>query len=130
MRVDLRGAHIGVAELLLYRADVRAAFEQVRCEGMAQRVAARRLVNVCAQHGRAHRLLHAAFVHMVPALLAGLRVDAVLCSGEDILPAPLEGRIWVLTSKRIGEKSGCTTLCPITFERRAACEQVPPQGGY
>ena len=38
VRVDLRSANIGVAEHLLYRADIRPAPKQMRGETMAQNV--------------------------------------------------------------------------------------------
>lgn len=38
MGIDLRGGHILVAQQFLHRADIVTGFEQVRGEGMAQRV--------------------------------------------------------------------------------------------
>ena len=38
VRIDLRSANIGVAEHLLYRADIRPVPEHVRCETMTQDV--------------------------------------------------------------------------------------------
>ena len=66
--------HVRVAEQFLHRADVVATFEQVRGEGMAQRVRRYRLDDA----RRARRLLdgalHALLVDMVAAHRAGARV--------------------------------------------------------
>ena len=67
MRVDLRGGDVGVAEQFLHGADVVAVLEQVRGEGMAQRVASGRLGDSRPVHGGPHRLLHRALVEMMPA---------------------------------------------------------------
>ncbi len=40
MRVDLYCPHVSVSELFLHGPDIHAPLEQVRCEGMSQRVAA------------------------------------------------------------------------------------------
>ena len=38
VRIELGGAEVGVAEHLLHAAQVGAALEQVRCEGVAEQV--------------------------------------------------------------------------------------------
>ena len=52
MGVDLGRGDVGVAEQLLHRAQVRAAFEQVGGEGVAQDVGADALGIDAGQHGR------------------------------------------------------------------------------
>ena len=55
--IDLCGAYVGVAQLLLHRTDVRAALEQVRGERVAQRVTARRALDADLAQSPAHRPL-------------------------------------------------------------------------
>jgi hypothetical protein len=78
------------------------------------------------EHGRTHRLLHAAFVHMVPSLLCRSRVCAEPSCGEEILPTPFEGGIRVFSCKGMGQKNSVSRR-PIPFERRAAGQQMPAQ---
>ena len=67
MGVDHRSCHIGVPEKFLDGADIGAGFEQVRGEGMAQRMAADGLGDAGGPGGPLDLLLQAGFIRVMPA---------------------------------------------------------------
>lgn len=89
MGVNHRGAHVSVAQELLYGADVIAAFQEVGRKGMAEGVAAGVLVHAGLKHGLLDGTLHEGFVHVVAALFAGSGVDPAVLQGEQPLPFEL-----------------------------------------
>jgi len=70
MRVDLRRGHVLVAQQLLHRADVVTRLDQVRREGVPQRVGRGRFVDTGAAHRSLHRALHALLEEVMAALYA------------------------------------------------------------
>jgi hypothetical protein len=65
-----------VPQLLLHPANVGAPLKQMRGKRVPKRVAACRLVDARRQHRPAHRLLHGAFIDVVPASCAAARIGA------------------------------------------------------
>ena len=65
VRVDLCGFHAGVAQQLLHRSDVRASFEHMSGEAMAERVARGWLVYAGATKRFAHDTLDRLLVDMM-----------------------------------------------------------------
>src|SRR5690606_3963896 len=65
MRIDLRGAHIGVAQQGLNRADIATPPQQLRGEGMAKRMTTGRLAYRGTAHRPPHGLLHRGRMEMV-----------------------------------------------------------------
>jgi hypothetical protein len=65
MRIDHRRPHVGVAEQFLHGADVGACFQEVRGEGMAQRVAGRTLGDPGGPHGGGEATLNGTLMPMV-----------------------------------------------------------------
>ena len=102
MSIDHCGFDIPVSEELLDRPDIVAGFEEVRGEGMAERVASRPGSQAGLDHSVADGSLDERFVNVVAPLLAGLRTSPPMFLGEDPLPAPFTGRPGVLAVQRIG----------------------------
>lgn len=73
--VDHRGRHIGMAEQFLHGTDVVAAFEQVGCEGVAQRVDADGLVQSGGFNRALDRTLQAPLIKVMPPPDARYRID-------------------------------------------------------
>jgi hypothetical protein len=103
--VDHRGAHILVAEELLDRADVVTALEQVRGEGVAQRVAGRVLGDAGALDGVLDGALDDRWVDVMAALAARAAVGPAPLLREYPLPAPLEGGARVLGASESGSST-------------------------
>ena len=74
MGVDLGRTHIAMTELFLHRADIRAAFEQMRGKGMAQGMTARRLVDARGPYRTLDRALYPLLIQMMPAPTAAARI--------------------------------------------------------
>ena len=110
MGVDLCRAHITVTELLLDRADVCAAGEQVGGETMSQSMAANRMGNFRPARRVAHGALHRARMEMVEPHYAFTRIAAWSRGGEHKLPAPGRCRVRVLARQ-----------CPGHRHRRDSC---------
>lgn len=58
------------------------------------------LTDLCLDHGAANRLLHQAWIEMMPTLLSCLVIAPALVLGEHPLPVQLLVRIPVLTAER------------------------------
>ena len=69
MGVDHGGSDVVVAEQVLNRADVMATFESVGGKRMTEAVRGGGLTDLCFDHGAANRLLHQAWIKMMPTLL-------------------------------------------------------------
>src|SRR5664279_4944214 len=103
VRVDHRRADVLVAEQLLDGADAVAALEQMRREGVAQRVARGVLGDAGTPHGVADGALDDGGVHVMAALLPGAVVGPAALLREDPLPAPLRRCARVLAGEGVGE---------------------------
>lgn len=84
--VNHRGAHVAVAQKLLYGADVVAGLQQVGREGVAECVAARVLVHAGLKNGLLDGTLQEGLVHVVAALLSGRGIDPAVLLREQPLP--------------------------------------------
>ena len=101
VRVDLRGLDAAVAELLLDRPDIGAAFEKVRGEGVPEGVAGHVPVDTGPPGGLLDRSRHDGLVEVVPASDAGSRVNARPGSRENVLPGQFGGGVRVLPAQSI-----------------------------
>src|SRR5690606_8298668 len=81
--IDLGGRHVLVAEQLLHRADVVAGFEKMRGEGVAQRVAGRRLDDAGPVAGELDCALQGRLVDVMSAPAASARVRRLASGRED-----------------------------------------------
>src|SRR5437899_10175039 len=88
-------------EQLRHRADVVAGFEQVRSEGVAQRMRAHRLGDPRATT----RLLEGAsrdrLIQMMPAEHSIVWIDGAPARRENVLPAPFPARARILAPQRV-----------------------------
>ena len=128
VRVDLSGPNIGVAELLLHRADIHAPLKQVRCKGVSKGVATGGLVDTGTANGSPHRLLYSAFVEMVSSALAGTRVHTHARSRKDVLPRPIPRCIRVLPGKRTRQFHRAAARLAIALEQGLAILKVSLKG--
>ena len=103
MGVDHGGGKIGVAEQLLNGADVGAALEQVRGEGMAKGVGADGLRQTGTTNRHLDGLVDDTGVNVMATGDASTRVHGEIPGRKDILPAPLPGSIRILPSQRMGQ---------------------------
>ena len=87
-------------EEVLHGPQVVAVFEQVCGEGVPQRMAARRLVDLRRADRSLHRLLDERLAQVMAALLPAARVDGALCGGEHVLPSPRIPGLRVLARER------------------------------
>lgn len=85
-----------MAEELLHRPDVVAALEEVRREGVTERVAPRRLRDPSADHRHPDDALEGRLVEVMPPALAGLRVPVGAGRREHPLPPPILPRVRIL----------------------------------
>lgn len=118
VRVDLRGAHIAVAEQFLHRTDVVAVFQQVRCKAVSQRVAARRFENCARAHRGFYRALHRRFVQMMPPPDAGSGVHARPRCRKQKLPGEFAARIRIFPRECVREIHRRETLGDVTLMDR------------
>ncbi len=102
MSIDHGGSDVVVAEQFLNRADVMATFEQVSGKGMTETVRSGGLADLCLDHGAANRLLHQAWIEMMPTLLSCLVIAPALVLGEHPLPVQLLVCIPVFSAERSG----------------------------
>ena len=86
---------------VLNGADVGAALQQVRSEGMTKSVGADGLGQAGAAHRHLDGFIDDARVHMMAAGDAGAGVDGHVAGGEDILPAPCGGRLGIFSLQRM-----------------------------
>jgi len=86
---------VSVPQEFLDGADIVAAFEQFRCEGMSKRVACRVFWNPGLSGRLFHRLLDYGFVEMMPTFNIGSVIEVPARRWEDPLPTPFTRRIGV-----------------------------------
>ena len=103
MRVDHRGAHVGVPEQLLNRADVVAVFQKMRAEGMAQGVRAGWLRDASPEPRVLDGLLENRFVEVMPMPLSCYAVGVMAGCREHPLPSPLFAGMGILALQRVGQ---------------------------
>lgn len=94
MGINHRGGNIRMTEQLLHRSDVVAILQQMSGEGVAQSVRRGGLGEIGIAHRLFHRALHAFFIHMMAARLAGARINRQTLRREHILPAPIAPGCW------------------------------------
>ena len=87
-RVDHRPLHVVVPQQLLNRPDVAASHQQVRGEGMTQRMASGPLVDPRRYDRRPHRPLHQRLVVVVLEVPAGRAVEGAVPRRKHPLPRP------------------------------------------
>lgn len=93
VRVDHGCAHILMTEKFLNGSDVIAVLQQVRREGVPERVGAHALTQSRAQGCLPDRLLNDGLVQMMAMAHAGLAIAIVRRRREDPLPGPLQTRV-------------------------------------
>jgi hypothetical protein len=95
---------VGVSEQLLHGADVVTVHEQVCREAVAQCVTARGPREAGTSHSGLDRALQYLLVQMVSHRPARVGVGAKAGGGEQVLPAPLGGRLRILARQREGQR--------------------------
>src|SRR5262245_55077370 len=96
VRIHHRRGHISVAQEFLHGADIVTVFEQVRGEGVAERVAGGPLGDAGGHHRVLHRTLEDRFMQMMATTLAGDLVHVGARGWKDPLPSPLTARVRIL----------------------------------
>ncbi len=96
--VNHRSGNIRMAEQFLHGADVIAGLQQVRSKRMAQSVRCGGFSQLSIAHRLFHRALHALFIHMMAAGIAGARINRQIPGRENILMKLLAIRLsWQTT---------------------------------
>jgi len=96
MSVDHGRLDIFVAQELLHRPDVVAAFKKMGCERMPERVASGSFYQTRPSDSFPHRLLNKRRVHMMPAFLVGFLVLPADFLRKHPLPEPVLRCIGIL----------------------------------
>jgi hypothetical protein len=81
--------------------DIRAAFQEMRGEGVTEGVAGGGLVDAGSADGLAHHSLHRLLVEMMPAPGARARIPRRMGSREEILPAEFQVGSGVFAMERV-----------------------------
>ena len=102
MGVDHRGADVLVTEELLDRPDVVAGFQEVRREGVAERVGRDVFGNSGGAGGSADLFLNDRLVKVVATGLTGGGVEVGSSRGKYPLSGPLFGSRGVFTAQGLG----------------------------
>ena len=105
VRVDHGGAHVLVAKELLDGPDIRAAFQKMRGEGVSQGVRRHGLGDADTSGGTFDGTLDDAFVQVMAAPLAGLRVDIMPCGRDDPLPWHERGALGYFSLRASGSST-------------------------
>src|SRR5205814_4739021 len=100
--VDHRRADVAMAEQLLDGPDVVTVVEQVRGEGMPERVTARVLEDAGLAQGALDGTLDDGLVQVMAAALAGESLHIVAGRRGHPLPAELASGVRVLSRQRVG----------------------------
>ena len=87
--IDHCCSHVRMAEKFLDVADIIALFEEVRCEGVAECVAAAILRNSSAEDSGFDCALEGALINVMTAFEAGRLIEAATGRGKEELPAKL-----------------------------------------
>src|SRR5690606_16985430 len=99
--VDHGRTDIGVTEQLLNSANVVTRLEQVGCERMPERVAARRLSDSRAPNSAMHRSLQCRLVHVVTSPFTCNRVAVGARGRKHPLPSPVAWGVRVFGTQRM-----------------------------
>ncbi len=124
MGVDHGRGKIVVPEPLLNGADVGAALEQVRGEGMAKGVGTDGLRQPGTADGHLDGFVDDAGVNVMATGDTGTRVYGDVPGGEDILPTPFLGGMRSLPSQRMGQVDLAMPLSRILLMQRLDPGQV------
>lgn len=108
-----------MAEQFLDGADVIAVFQQVRGETVAEGVAGDVLVNVGLLRGASDGFLHHAFVKVMAADQAGAWVFGMARGGEDVLPVPFAGGVWIFSGEGMREIDVAEAVAEVGVIERA-----------
>lgn len=92
-----------MAAQFLHRANVVAAFEQMRGKRMAQCVRRYRLVDAGGARGDADSPLHGLVLHMMATHHPGARIDRQSGRRKNVLPHPFATRLRILAIQREGQ---------------------------
>ena len=85
-----RARGTATTESLLHGANIRAAFQQMRGEGVTEGVAGGGLVDARSTDGLAHHALHRLLVKIMAAPGAGAGISRGVRGGEEKLPAEFQ----------------------------------------
>ena len=102
--VDHRRLKTAVAKQLLYRSDIRTAFEQMRRERVSERRTCRTLRYIASTHSLGHRALNGGFVDVMTPAFAGFALHVNPFRRKDVLPAPVPIGILQLASEGFGQR--------------------------
>lgn len=100
MGVDLGGARVRVAQLLLHRSDIDTSCQQMGGKGMAQRMATDRFMQLSLTRSLSHGFLQCGWVHMVATQGVVRWVMTQFAGREQVVPAQLQRSIRVFASQR------------------------------
>src|SRR5690606_8051804 len=127
MRVDHRGLHVRMPEQFLNRTDVVPRFEQMRGEGMSQRVHAARLDDARISYRLFDRALQCVLRRMMSALDTRARVERPTRGRKQVLPAPFEVCIRVLVLERVREIDAAEACSDVVFMQLPHLRKVGAQ---
>jgi hypothetical protein len=113
VRVDHRGSDVSMAEEGLHRANVVAVLQEVRREGVTQRVTRDSFRDARASRGSPDGALNYRFVQVMSPGLSGLAISVRPGRREDPLPSPVWARSGILASDRERQFHPTRTLCSI-----------------
>jgi hypothetical protein len=126
--IDHRGADVLMAEKLLDGTDVVAGFEEMGSEAVAESMAAGGFGDPSGSNGRGDGPLQRVLVDVVASDLPGTWIGGAAFRGEDILPAPLTSRAWVLSLERVREVDGAEAVAQIGVMKGSDTLEVSIQG--
>ena len=129
MRVDHRGADIGVAQQFLHSTDVVAGLQQVGGETVAQGVRRSGLLDAGIAQGAAKGALEITFQQMMPAHQARARIRGQFGLREHPMPGPGLGRTAVLALQRVRQVHAGHALGAVQLPLRLDVSQVGVQRG-
>jgi hypothetical protein len=111
-----------VPEQILHRADVVAALEEMRREGVAQRMAAHGLDNARRDGGALYRPAERVRMDVVPSHHAAARILRPMRRREHELPGPFEARPRVLPRERMRQPHLAEALLAVALVQ---CANLP-----
>jgi hypothetical protein len=122
--VDLCRRDVGVAQQILDRAYVVAAFEQMRCEGVAEAVAGDAFVDSGALRCRADGFLQAGLVDVMAMDVAGQRVAVGSGGREEPLPLPFARGVREFKRQGVGERHVAGVGCEVALMKGVDASEV------
>ena len=96
VRIHHRRGHVPMAQEFLHGANIVTVIEQVRGEGVAERVAGGPLGDAGGHHRVLHLTLQDRFMQVMAPPLPGHQVHGGARGWEDPLPSPLTARVGIL----------------------------------